>query len=140
MERIQLENDIRVFCVTATSFPQGIEEAFKKLEQLLPAREGRTFFGLSRPGGRGAIIYKAAVQEKYNGEGEQYGCETITIQKGTYLTELITGWQQRIPAIGETFQQLLADPHLDMNSFCVEWYKNETDVLCMVKLDTTKEN
>ncbi|HEX7902979.1 MAG TPA: hypothetical protein VF487_03790 [Chitinophagaceae bacterium] len=140
MEIFQLKDDIRVFCITATSFPQGIMEAFEKLEKLLPTREGRTFFGLSQPGGRGTIIYKAAVQEKYNGEGEQYGCETITIQKGTYLTELITGWQKRIPAIGEIFQQLLADPRLDMNSFCVEWYKNETDVLCMVKLDTTKEN
>jgi len=35
---------------------------------------------------------------------------------------------------GPTFMALLANSRLDWSSWCIEWYKNDDEVLCMVKL------
>jgi hypothetical protein len=39
-----------------------------------------------------------------------------------------------IPAIGNTFQELLETPGIDPNGYCVEWYINDKDVICMIRL------
>ena len=63
MELYRLNNDIKVFCITSSSFPEGIADAFKVLHSLLPSIDGREFFGISRPNKEGVIIYQAAVAE-----------------------------------------------------------------------------
>ena len=127
-------NDVQLYCVTAKEFPDCIQEAFDKLKQLLPATGNRTFYGISRPDKNGKIIYKAAVATSFAWDGEQYGCEPFTIPKGKYLAETITDWHKNVPAIGQTFNELLADPRLDTNMPCIEKYKGDKDVVCMVKL------
>ena len=37
--------------------------------------------------------------------------------------------------IGPTFQNLLADPRLDTTGACVEWYKPNDELLCIVRLE-----
>ncbi len=39
-----------------------------------------------------------------------------------------------IPQMGKLFQELCRDPELDPAGYCVEWYYNELDVKCFVKL------
>jgi hypothetical protein len=136
MENYSLKNDLKVFCVTAKSFPDGILQAFLTLEKMLPSIEDRTFFGLSYMKD-GTIVYKAAVLESYEGEGEKNGCETFTIKKGEYLTETIVNWRESIERIGYAFETLLADPRLDTTFPCVEWYK-DPDVMCMIRMDNVK--
>ena|SRR5215210_4175028 len=136
MEKYNLPNDFKVFCVTAKSFPDGIKEAWEKLHKMLPTTEGRTFYGISYGDGKGGIIYQAAVTESFEGEAEKYGCESFTIKKGEYLTEPITDYMKNIETIGTTFQRLLADPRLDSNSYCLEWYKNDREMFCMVKINS----
>jgi len=41
---------------------------------------------------------------------------------------------KNIPAIGETFQKIIADPRIDPQGVCVEWYFNNKDVRCMVRM------
>lgn len=134
MESYNLSKDMKLLCLEATSFPTGIEAAFKDLETRIGGRDGRTFFGISR-GSKTGILYKAAVLESSEGEGEKLGLETYIVKKGEYVTETIFDWMQNTSKIGEAFQALLAHPQLDMNSYCVEWYKGENEVLCMVRLD-----
>lgn len=134
MELYHLKDGIRVCCVTASSFPQGIQAAFEKLHSILPSLEGRILYGLSRPE-NGTIVYKAAATETYEGEAVQYGCEPYVIPKGSYHTVLIKDFMKNVAAIGETFQQLIADPKIDPQGYCVEVYNNDKDVLCMVRLD-----
>jgi|ERR1044072_2898962 hypothetical protein len=131
MEKFTLEKDIRVFCVTAKSFPDGIMDAFKKLQALVPG--DRKYFGLSRPE-NGSIVYKAAVEEKEPGEAEKLNCEPFIIRKGNYLSKTITDYMKNTPAIGETFQEMIKQPDIDPNGYCVESYFNEKDVCCMVRL------
>ena len=59
MEPINLENDITVLYVEATSFPDGIAESHQKLHTIVPFSDDRKYFGISRPE-NGVIAYKAA--------------------------------------------------------------------------------
>ncbi len=140
IEKYELDNDISVMFVEADSFPFDIQAAFEKLENKLIEKESRTYFGISNADKNGKIIYRAAVWEKYEGEGDACGLETFRIKKGVYAGEMIQDFKKNIPAIGNTFQQLLKDPPLDTNSYCLEWYKGFNDVLCLVRLDSEKQN
>jgi hypothetical protein len=140
METYTLHNDIRVFCITAASFPDDILEAWQKLHALLPSSEGRKFFGISykAPGAKVAIIYKAAVEESYPGEAEKYGCEIFVVRKGMYLYETLPDWKQDPALIGKAFQSILADKRIDEKGYCLEVYERENEVKCMVTMDETK--
>lgn len=132
MMSFKLDNELHLFYVTATSFPEGIMDAFKRLEDTIGGKDNRVFFGLSKPQQNGIIQYRAAVLESYPGEANHFGLDTYTLQKGTYLTQVVPDFMNHIPAIGQTFQQLLDSPQLDPASWCIEWYKGD-DVMCMVK-------
>jgi len=133
MENYHLEKDIKILCVTAESFPDGVLAAHQKLHQLIPYSKERKYYGISRPNEQRTIIYKAAVEAKP--EDEKLGLETITLKKGNYISTLIHNYMEDIPAIGQAFQQILTDPRIDPNGMCVEWYLNDKDVQCMVRLE-----
>ena len=134
MEKYYIDKDIKVFYVTATSFPEGVGGAFQKLLSFLPKPNERVLYGISSPNEKGKIIYKAAVEESFQGEGEQNGCETYVIKKGEYLSELLLDWRKDESIIGRTFQRLLKHPDLNKNGYCLEIYSNEKDVRCLVPL------
>ena len=134
MELIHIENDVKLFCVTSESFPDGILRAFEALENKLPTKEGRVFYGISQPDIKGSIVYKAAVAESFDNEGRAAGCEPFILEKGTYVSETITGFMSDPGRIGLTFQKLLKDPRRSDTYPCIEWYINETDVVCMIQL------
>lgn len=138
MEKYILNSDMNLFCITAKSFPNGIKAAFEDLEKMLGSVQGRTFFGISYQAKEGDIIYKAAVLESFEGEAEKYGQEKFILKKGEYLTENIMNWRGKEQTIGTTFKKLLEDPRLDTNFPCVEWYKNHQEVMCMVRIDSSK--
>jgi len=64
-------------CVSADSFPQGVEAAFKKLRESLPPTNDRKFYGISYLQENKGIIYKAAVEESFEGESKQMKLETL---------------------------------------------------------------
>ena len=134
MESIFLEKDIKVFYVTATSFPDGVMGAHQKLHSLIGSAAGRKFFGISYPETPSKIIYKAAVEESYPSEGEKRGCETFVIKKGQYISIYIKDFMKDVPKIGQSFRELLADKRIDPKGCCVEEYTNDKDVRCMVRL------
>ena len=134
MEIFNLENDIKVFCVTADSFPAGVKQAHETLHSKLPTTEGRKSFGLSWGAANGSITYKAAVEEAYDGEAEALDCETFIIKKGRYISEFIPNFWSDMSAIGRTFKELLAYPGIDPKGYCLEMYVSEKDVRCMVPL------
>jgi hypothetical protein len=133
MKTIVLDKDIKVLYQQATSFPEGVQVAHEKLHSLFPFSTQRRYFGLSRPE-NGMIVYKAAVEEIQEGEAEKFHLPTMIIKKGNYIFQVIEDFMKDIPAIGKTFQQLLAHPEIDPEGYCVEWYFNMKDVQCMVRL------
>ena len=134
METFTLDKAIKVFYVTAKSFPDGILEAHQKLHALIPPSKERKYFGISSPGKDGVIVYKAAAEEMTRGEAEKYGCEAFVIKKGEYVSETVKDFMNDFQSVGTTFKKLLAEPQIDPQGYCLEWYLNEKDVRCMVGL------
>ena len=134
MEKFTLNEEIKVICVAAESFPNGIAAAHQKLDQIAPVASDRRHFGLSWGDGAGGIVYKAAAEETETGEAEKLGLETFTIKSGQYVQETVENFMQNIPKVSETFRRLLAQPDVAPDGYCLEWYLNYKDMKCMVKL------
>ncbi len=134
MEIYNLDHDIPICCITAESFPLGILPAHEKLHSLIPYVSERNYFGISHPGPNGNIIYKAAAEEIHSGESARLSLETMTIKQGHYLSLFISNFHEDVQKIGKAFRQMITDPRIDPLGFCVEWYLNERDVRCMVKI------
>jgi hypothetical protein len=137
MEHYRIDQDIKVLCISATSYPEGIEAAHRKLHSLVPFSMERGYFGISFPNGKGGIEYKAAASELHPGEAKTYGCETFLIKAGNYLCETIPDYQKDLPRIGKVFESLLSDPRIASDGYCLEVYLNEHDMRCMVPLETS---
>lgn len=135
MEQIKLDQDITVFYVDATSFPEGVLDAFERLHAYFPFNASRRFFGLSRMENNREIVYKAAVEILDSAGAVDHPLKTMTIPKGNYIAETVHQFKDKIPQIGETFMKLLAHPSLDPQGYCVEEYlPNDQDVVCMVRI------
>jgi predicted transcriptional regulator YdeE len=134
MEKYRIDKDSTLMCVPATSFPDGVLAAHQQLHSLIPFSTQRKYYGISYGGTNGTIIYKAAAEELTEGEAAEKKLETFILKNGEYNSILIKNYMDDIPAIGKAFTKLLASPNLDPNGYCVEWYLNDRDVKCMVKL------
>ncbi len=135
MEKLTLDKDINVFCIKANSFPDGIDEAYDKLQSIAPMIKERRIFGLSRPNRDGIIVYYAAAEEAHDGEGKKLGCETLTIKNGEYISMMVNDFTKDPQNITKAFGKLLAHPGIDPDGYCVEWLMdNGKDMRCMVRL------
>lgn len=134
LEKIRLEKDIRVLYVTAPSFPEGIAEAFDQL-YAIPSSPTRDIFGLSRPENDGEIVYRAA-REMEEGEAARHDYDTLLIPKGNYLSRTVNDFKHAPWAIAQAFEELLAQPGLDPDGYCVEWYDmDRPSVKCLIRLE-----
>ncbi|MBS1511335.1 MAG: transcriptional regulator [Bacteroidetes bacterium] len=136
MEKIFIDTPIPVITVTAVSFPDGVGGAYMQLHQLVQGEQKRRFFGISYGSPTGAITYKAAAEEKENGEAEALQADHFIIPAGWYAKEVLLNWKQDETMVGKTFQHLLQHPELDPRGFCLEEYPNEKDMVCLVKLNS----
>jgi len=134
MDTYNLKNDLKVFGKEVTTFPLGIKEAFSALQNMIPDGFKRSYYGLSHMDQTGKIIYKATVEEKYDGEAENYNCERYIIEKGEYLSVPINDWLEKTDCIKDVFHDMMEDNRADKTKDVVEWYKTETEMLCLVKM------
>lgn len=135
MDKFNLSEDLKVMCLTANSFPDGITEAHRQLHEKFPLKENRRFFGISRPDKNGKIIYKAAAEELRKGETESLGLESFVIKKGHFNSFYIKNFHEDPNWIREAFEILLGQDEIDPNGYCLEWYIGADDVKCLVPID-----
>ena len=64
MDTQLIDKDVHLLRHRASSFPEGVLQAFKFIEQADPDFCRRTFYGLSRGTRDGGIVYWAAVEQK----------------------------------------------------------------------------
>lgn len=134
MDIIQIDKDITVMYVTADSFPNDVLASHQKLHSLIPHSTERKYFGISRPEGNGGIVYRAAAEVLEQGEAEKLNLQTVTLKKGKYISKVLHDYMKDLPAIGNTFQQMIARTDVDPEGYCIEWYMSDKDVQCMVRL------
>ncbi|MDP9041946.1 MAG: transcriptional regulator [Bacteroidota bacterium] len=136
METIKFDNDIKVFYVSAKTFPEGISDATQELHKLFTFSKERKIFGLSRPENNGKIVYRAAAEELKEGEATKFNCKTLIIKKGNYICLTVNDFRKDIMSIDRAFKQLLNEPNLDPQGYCVEWYDTDKEaVKCMIRLN-----
>jgi len=100
---------------------------------MVPFTTSRRYYGLSRPE-NGTIVYRAAAEELWVGEGKKLKCDTIVIRKGNYICLTVHDYMKHVHLIRDAFDELLSSPELDPQGYCVEWYISEQDVKCMIRL------
>jgi len=134
MEKIVLNSDLKVFGVEVKTFPAGIGEAFMELIKKTGDAAGeRNYYGVSSMIEEGKMIYKALAEEKFVGEAEKYNYKESIIEKGEYLSETLKNWRSKTDCIKDIFYEMVKDERVDKKKPCVEWYKNDDEMLCMVK-------
>jgi len=134
METIYLDNDITIMYIQAASFPEGLPEAYEKLHAFLPFGEERKFISVSRMDTNQSIIYRAGAEALHENEATEFGLPTLELKKGRYLSITIRNFMEDTSMIGQAFQTLMQDPRIDPEGYCVEWYFNDPDVHCMIRL------
>ncbi|MFL5743415.1 MAG: hypothetical protein ACJ751_02030 [Niastella sp.] len=135
MKADKIEKDIKIFYVTAKSFPDGIQDAHDRLHTMVPFSKERKYFGISRPE-NGKIIYRVGTEETFAGESEKYQCDTLIIKSGNYVSTVVEDFRKDKTSISKAFEELLKQPNLDPEGYCVEWYANDKEeVKCMIRLN-----
>lgn len=134
METYNLKNDLKVFGKEVPTFPVGVSDAFHQLITTIPDGSSRAYYGLSHMDETGKIIYKAAAEEKYAGEAEKYNCDRYIIEKGEYLAVTLADWRGKTDCIKDMFHDMMEDDRADKTKEVVEWYKTDTEMLCLVKM------
>lgn len=140
MDNYQLQHDIDLFCVKASSFPDGIKASHDKLISITKTGATRNYFGVSYLYDD-EILYMAGAQITGKGETIPPGCEAYTLRKGNYISICIPDFAKDISQIEKAFKKLLNDPDIDENGCCAECYLPEgsdfstaKDIRCMVRL------
>ena len=133
MKQYTLPADIQVFGYQVKNFPAGIDEAFKKLMAVLGGAFDRSFYGVAALK-NGSMVYYATAEEKMEGDAEKDVFEKLTIEKGEYLVVPIQDWRNKTTTINGVFHEMLQDSRADKTKPSVEWYKNDNDMWCMIKM------
>jgi len=133
MEKYILHTDIKVFGTHVPAFPLGIEQAFTHLMNIVPDGKKRAYYGLSWLDAAGKIVYIAAVQESHDGEAAVYNMDTYIIEKGDYKSVTLHDWMKKTDSMKDIFHEMMQDKEIDLSKPCIEWYKSDQEMMCMMK-------
>ncbi|HVM86650.1 MAG TPA: hypothetical protein VMT76_00580 [Puia sp.] len=132
MEKYIVGSNIKVFGMEVSTFPEGIPQVFNSLMNKITDGPRRDYYGISYMTNDGKIFYFAATAEKENSEAGKYDLDSFTIEKGEYLVQSIADWKQKIDTINCVFHELMQDERIDKDKPCIEWYKSENEMWCMI--------
>ena len=136
METFIIKKNIEVFGFQVKTFPEGIGEAFDSLIAMVPEGLNRSYYGISYMTSDNKVVYIAAVEEKTKGEAERNKCERFIIEHGKYLAVSVKDWRKKTDTIKDVFHEMMNEKNIDHSKPCVEWYKNDDEMLCMLSLNS----
>ena len=133
MEKYKIAEDFKTFGVRVKTFPTGIGEAFDKLNKELEKGMNRAWYGISWMDDKGNVIYYANSAELFPGEADKYEYETLVIEKGDYYSEGVKNWRSNLECIKDVFHDMMESGKTDSRKPCIEWYKSDDEMLCLIK-------
>lgn len=139
MDTYTLLHDVALFGGKVATFPEGVEKAFTAMMQQLSEEQPRSYYGLSHMDEKGNVCYFATAEEKTAGEAERYGYEKFMIPKGHYLSAKLTDWMSKTHCIKDIFHDMMQDARADLSRQCIEWYKDDHEMFCLLQIDPVKE-
>jgi hypothetical protein len=135
MDEISLPHEIEVFGHSVPTFPNGIDHAFQALIDEVKGGFSRSFFGICTMI-ENKMVYYAMAEVKHPDERTDSNFIHLKIEKGNYITTEVKDWRSRTSTLNEVFLELLQHPDAEKHKPSVEWYKNEHEMLCMIKKRT----
>jgi hypothetical protein len=132
MEIYYQPEDMTVFGIQVKTFPNGIKEAFDSLMSTFG--NYRSCYGISWLDENDSVQYYAMVPEAFEREANKYHYEKLIIKKGEYRTETIYNWLSKLDSIKDVFHGLVPNNRPNKNHPCVEWYKTDDEMLCMIRV------
>jgi DinB superfamily len=139
METLIIAADLQVFGTWVASFPLGVGEAFERLMKIMPGADKRSCYGISSMNEKGEVRYFAAIEELHPGEAERYQCERTIVRSGAYLAVTVDDWLQKTHCIKDVFHDMMQDERFAHNTPCVEWYKNDSEMVCLLQINPVKD-
>lgn len=134
MEEHIFQEEIKVFGIRVKTFPAGISEAFELLIKMTVDPAGaRNYYGISEFK-EGMMYYYAVAEEKLSGEAKRYNCEELKIDSGKYLGIPMHDWRKNLSCINDLFSEMLQDERADKTKPAIEWYKDDNEMLCLIKM------
>ena len=133
MEKFKIPEDITTFGARVKTFPTGVGEMFDKLSKELEKGVNRPWYGISWMDNKGNVVYYANSAELFPGEAEKYKYETLVIEKGEYYSEPVKNWRSNIECIKDVFHDMMKSEKTDNRKPCIEWYKSDDEMLCLIK-------
>lgn len=129
-----IDQDELLICLRAVSFPDGALASHQQLHALIGREHPRNYYGLSYPDQNGNIQYFAAATAINAEEIKQHDAIAKTLKAGKYASVFLADFCNDLPQVGKVFQELIALPDIDPEGMCVEYYPNQNDLYCMVRL------
>ncbi len=134
MEKFSFDNDIKVFGLQVKTFPSGIDKAFDELIKATGDCTGaRNYYGISECID-GKMIYYATAAQKFTNEAKKYNYEELMIENGEYLGDAIYEWRSKTERIKDVFDEIVKDDRVNTTKPAVEWYKDDNEMICLVKM------
>jgi hypothetical protein len=130
---ITKRDDLKLMYVQASSFPDGIKEAWDKLESPLASLRGRKFYGVTRLVD-GVMEYRACVIPLDDSEPLRLGFATFTVPSGYYATKKLVNWASQTHLIKIIFEELRSQHSLDPNRPHIEFYRSQKEVVLMAPI------
>jgi predicted transcriptional regulator YdeE len=133
MEKFIIADHIPVIGFQVKTFPIGIGEAFDSLFKKFPDGLSRNYYGISYFNDTEDIVYIVAATELKKDDAVKYQCENYLIKKGEYNAVPVFDWQNKTDSIKDVFHEMMSDKRPDKDSPCIEWYKTDDEMLCMIR-------
>lgn len=136
-EKYIIKEDLKLIGIEVKTFPEGIGEMFNNLFKMLPDATTRSYYGVSEMDNDGKVVYFAAAEEKNDGEAEKYNCQGLVVKQGDYLAVHVKNWRDNTDCIKDVFHEMMQDSRVDNSTPCVEWYKDDKEMLCLIRFKKT---
>jgi len=135
MSQISLKklDELKFMYVQALSFPDGIQDAWDKLERPLSTLNRRKFYGISHIID-GAIEYRACVIPLDDSEPLRLGFDIFTIPSGWYATKKLIDWPKHKHMMKIIFEELSNKYPLDNTRPYIEFYRSQKEVVLMIPI------
>lgn len=127
-EIVDIDQEIETLCVETTDIPNGIQEAFRNLEDKVGTMKGKKFYGAVLCDGD-QLLYKACVRREPG--MELPGTAEYVIPCGKYARVVMHDWQSKIPMIKDTFMEMMKLHTPDHSRPQVEYYKSDRELVLL---------
>lgn len=117
----------------AESFPEGVADAFARVEGCLPTLKGRKFYGVVWEGAQG-VEYFAGVAAADETEAAVLGLPSMVIEAGLWARSRLDDWEGTVSRIPLVVDMLIDRHGLDPSRPVLEFYKSRDELEILVPM------